>query len=259
MAISLAASGMVGRSTYASTNADLVNPLTMIPAAFDMAAYDDVNREPGRGKTIRWMSSPSIYVDTSPEVGTGMPIPASWISATQAAAGRFPAQWTGGVLSSSVSVGGSPPQDGTPGTIVIRFDNTINPSGCGGKVGQATFGWSGSGELAYGVVQLALSRLCGASSSVIEAVVGHEIGHTMGLGHLTVPGRSSLMEPSVRLAGLSPLDRENASVHYHRAPGHAAPDREPASSASLNFSRVWSPGGPGDRKVYVCGEDLDPR
>jgi hypothetical protein len=252
-AIALSGSGWVTRNTFASTNADLSNPLTLIPSSFDMPAYDDVAREAAGGETIRWMSAFTVYVDSRPEIGTGMAIPAHWLSATQSAAGSFPDQWTDGVFNPSVTVGTSPPADGTLNTIVIRFDNTINPSGCGGKVGQATFSWTSSGQLRWGVIQLALSRLCGAdTNAIVQAVVGHELGHTMGLGHMTLAGRSSLMEPSVNLTSLSALDRDVATIHYHRAPNHASPDREESSWSGLNQLLVPVPGAARER-TYVCG------
>jgi hypothetical protein len=256
--ITISGAGWITRNTFASTNADLTNPLTLIPSSFDMAAYDDVAREAGGGETIRWMSAFTVYVDSRPEAGTGMAIPAGWLSATQSAANAFPDQWTDGEFNPSVSVGTNPPADGTLNTIVIRFDNTINPSGCGGKVGQATFSWTSSGQLRWGVIQLALSRLCGNdTNAIVQAVVGHELGHTMGLGHMTLAGRASLMEPTVNLTSLSSLDRDVAAVQYHRAPNHSSPDREGSSWSGLNQLRVPVPGAARER-TYVCGLDVVP-
>jgi hypothetical protein len=208
------------------------------------------------------MSSFRIYVDTRPDVGTGMPVPAAWVSAAQAAAESFPAQWTDGVFDAPVTVGTSPPSDRTVGWIVIRFDSTINSSGCGGKVGQAQFSWSSAGELRWGVIQLAFSRLwmpscsANAADNVLQAVAGHEIGHSMGLGHSTLSGRSSLMEPTIRLLGLSALDRSDAAVQYRRAPGQTAPDREPSAYSGINTSITRAPSsGPSEEHTYVCGGD----
>jgi hypothetical protein len=237
----------------------------MIPSSFDMAAYGDIVREVDAGKTIRWMSSFRVYVDTRPEVGTGLVIPAAWISAAQAAANSFPDQWTDGEFDPLVTVGTTPPADGTVGWIVMRFDPSINPSGCGGTVGQAQFSWTSSGELRYGIIRLAFSRLwtpsCGANASdaVLQAVAGHELGHSMGLGHSTLAGRTSLMQPVVGVTALTALDHANATVHYHRAPGHAAPDKESSAYANLNFSRLPLPTGPGEEHTFVCGGDPDLR
>lgn len=258
-AITLSGSGWVTRNTYANTNASLTQPLSILPSSFDMGAYDDIAREASPGQTIRWMSGFTIYVDERPEAGTGMTLPGNWITAARSAASSFPRDWSDGEFAPSVSGGVTPPADRTVGTIVIHFDNTINPSGCGGKVGEAQFSWSGSGELRWGVVRLALSRLCGAADSVIRAVVGHELGHTMGLGHSTLSGRSSLMEPTVSLTSLSALDRANATVQYHRAPGHAAPDREASAYAGLNYARHPAAGGPAAERTYVCGGEVEER
>ena len=65
-----------------------------------------------------------------------------------------------------------------------------------------------------------------------------------------LPGRSSLMAPTVRLAEPSALDRAVARLHYGRAPGHAAPDREPAGAALLNFARASH--SPAARRTFVC-------
>jgi hypothetical protein len=262
-AITLSGSGMVTRNTFASTNNSLTNPLTMIPASFDMPAYDDIVREVDSGTTVRWMSSFRVYVDTRPEVGTGLVIPAAWISAAQSAAESFPDQWTDGQFNPPVTVGTTPPADGTVGWIVMRFDPSINPSGCGGTVGQAQFSWTSSGELRWGVIRLAFSRLwtpscsSNASSAVLQAVAGHELGHTMGLGHSTLAGRTSLMQPVVGVTSLTALDHADATVQYHRAPGHSSPDRESSAYAGLNLSRTAGPAGAlgpsAGEHTFICG------
>jgi Matrixin len=263
--ITLTGTGLVTRDTHANTNNSLTHPLTMIPSSFDMAAYGDIVREVDAGKTIRWMSSFRVYVDTRPEVGTGLAIPAAWISAAQSAAGSFPDQWTDGEFDPQVTVGTSPPADGTVGWIVMRFDPTINPSGCGGTVGQAQFSWTSSGELRWGVIRRAFSRLwtpscsSNASDAVLQAVAGHELGHTMGLGHSTLAGRTSLMQPVVGVTSLTALDHADATVQYHRAPGHSAPDKESSGYAGLNLSRTALPSGPGEEHTFVCGGDPDLR
>jgi hypothetical protein len=258
-AITISGPGYFTRNTFGSTNSSLTNPLTLISSGFDMAAYDDIVRET-TGTTIRWMSGVSIYVDTRPEVGTGMAIPAHWISATQSAAGAYPGVWSSGLIGASVTTGTTPPADGTPNTIVIRYDNNVNPSGCGGTVGQAQISWFSTGQLRWGVIRLALSRLCSASSdqSVIAAVVGHEIGHTFGLGHSDLAGRSSLMQPTISILSPTALDNANANVHYHRSPQHANPDQEPSSYSGMNFSRVPALAGREIERTVVCGGDPRP-
>jgi hypothetical protein len=60
------------------------------------------------------------------------------------------------------------------------------------------------------------------------------------------------MEPSVNLTSLSALDRDVATIHYHRAPNHASPDREESSWSGLNQLLVPVPGAARER-TYVCG------
>lgn len=246
--ITVSGSGFVTRTTYASTNANLPNALTVVPTSFDMASYNEVVRR-NSNATIRWTTTPSIYVDTRGDSVAGG-VPQSYVNAAVAAAQAFPDQWTGGQMNPSVTVGTAPPADFTTNTIVIRFTDAVNPSGCGGTVGVAHFSWNGSRELRGSVVRLALGRLCSSSGTVMQAVVGHELGHSFGLSHSTLSGRASLMEPVIRLTALSTLDQRNAALHYRRTPGHASPDVE----SNLFAQRGIAPQavGPDRRETYVC-------
>jgi hypothetical protein len=248
--------GIVPRATFArSTDTRWL----AIPSSFDMNAFDDMARE-YEPRTIRWLQAPAIYIDTrhvGPDVGPQLQ---TWIAEAQSAAAGFIAAWSNGVVgATTVQVGASPPPDGTAGWIIIRFDDDAGNYTGPNTVGNARTSWTINGrDISWSVVRLRFSLIPGSLyTGARTAVLGHELGHAMGMGHMD-GGTSSIMTPSVSIASLSTFDARAGSILYSRSPGNTSPDTD----SSFYYTGGLAPAGAPTREYqWVCGApvvDLTP-
>ncbi|MFN2382851.1 MAG: hypothetical protein ABR559_01150 [Gemmatimonadota bacterium] len=199
-----------------------------IPDAFDMAAFNDIARE-YEPRTIRWMAHPTVYIDTR---GSGIAAGAeltSWITQVQGAVAGYIAGWSNGAIhAASVTAGSAPPPDGTPGTIVIHFDENASRYSGPRTVGLARTFWDGSRIISSGIIWLRFS-LVRTSATSRGAVLGHELGHALGLGHMD--GRTpSLMTPSISAMALTSFDEDAGGILYSRSPGNQSPDTDSSNT-----------------------------
>ena len=226
----------------------------IVPESFDMGAFNDMARE-FEPRTIRWMSSPNIYIDTRPEGFAGGLELERWISEVRSDAPAFVSDWTGGMVDpGSVTVGDSPPPEGTPGTIVIHFSESDQRYSGPNTVGVARTFWSGDRSIASGAIWFRFERYSGPSNANIRrAVLGHELGHAIGMGHMN-GSTASIMTPSVSSPSLTGFDGDAGLLLYTRSPGNTSPDVDSQATyrGSLTPSRAVG------SYEWVCGAEQRP-
>jgi hypothetical protein len=200
---------------------------SLVPRSFDMTSFNDVARDHSAG-TLRWTSAPDVYVDVrGHSFAPGQSVPAAWVDQVAALAPGFVASWTGGALATrSVTVGSAPPPAGTPGVIVIAFDEDPAHYPNATAAGSAIASWDAQGVIRYATVRFRFSHLTGdAASFSRQAVIGHELGHALGMAHMD-GGVPSMMAAIIRTPELTVFDRAAGRLLYDRRPGNRADDRE---------------------------------
>jgi hypothetical protein len=221
--LSITGSSVYTRNTFArSTDSQWL----AIRSSFDMTAYNDVAREYAPW-TIRWIRRPNVYIDTShigPDPGIQLQ---TWITEALTSVEGFITEWSSGTAgAASVTVGTSPPPDGTTGWIIVRFDDDPSHYSGATTVGNANTGWNANREILYSTIRLRFSLVPGpVYASVRTAVLGHELGHALGMGHME-GSTPSIMTPRITLTSLSSFDSKAASIVYSRSPGNTAPDTD---------------------------------
>lgn len=248
LALTLSGSAIHRRETFARDGDDL---WLAIPRSFDMNGFDDMARdyEPW---TIRWVASPQIYFDVTPPAGypPGSELD-DWIVEVRGMLQAFVEEWSHGeVPAGGVTEGTSPPVAGSSsGWIVIGFSEDDGLYGSANTVGLATTYWNADQSIHSARIWLRFSKVSGAGNAgARQAVVGHEIGHAMGVGHMD-GATASLMTPSISRIDLSRFDVSVAHVLYTRSPGNSSPDTD----AIAYFRGALVPsGGPAGFRRWVC-------
>ncbi|HET6618215.1 MAG TPA: hypothetical protein VFH69_10440 [Gemmatimonadota bacterium] len=249
--LTLSGPGVYQRVTYAVSGDALWR---VVPTSFDMTAYNDVARQEWSTSTVRWTAPPTIYVDTRPEGFQAGPDLQKWISEVQAQAAAFVSKWSGSTIDpAAVIVTSSPPQDFSAGTIVIHFSESNSDYGnSSSTIGYARISWSSPGSIRGAAIWLRYVRYA-SDPSKRTGILGHELGHAMGMGHMN-GSAPSFMAPSIGSnTDLKPFDVQAAALLYGRAPGNRAPDTDASSSPQ---GQLVPAAAHVTEWVCVAGEDL---
>jgi hypothetical protein len=247
--LTLSGSGVHRRVTYARTGD---NKWRIVPSSFDMAAFNDVARDEYGSGTVRWTTRPTVYVDTRPEGFTSAEL-SIWISQVKIQAAEFISKWTGATIApAAVIATSSPPSDLAPGTIVIHFsENDSRYGGNSSFIGYARMSFTSGGTISSSAVWLRYLRYSGTTgASKRKGILGHELGHALGYGHMN--GETvSFMQPSLGTKiDLSSFDGLAASLLYSRSPHNTTPD-----SDDLDTYRGISASSALTMHEWVCGAE----
>jgi hypothetical protein len=245
-ALEISGSTVHRRRTYARSSH---TSWDAIPASFDMPAFNDVARE-YEPRTIRWLQNPNVYIDTTPHnFPGGGPVPPEWIAEIQGAVAARIAEWSDGEINpGSVTVGTAPPPEGTPGTIVIVFDEDPGRYPSAFSVGLARTFWSSSRAISSSRIWLRFGGIGDAGTR--RAIFAHELGHAFGMGHMG-GSTASIMTPVVSSPSLTTFDLKAGDIVYGRSPGNSSPDTDDAAT----FVGGLVPAGlPAGSYYWVCGD-----
>jgi len=214
--------------------------VTLIPAGFDVPAFDQLCRQPA---IHRWLTPPPVVVEARVLQFTSLAdaaLPATTVSQDDGPTRQMAldmqsvlADLTGGHFTSLASIavqrsaaGAAVPIMTSGRVTVARVTGMFTATGYGGftrwEIGPA-------GNIQSASILLD-TQFDNATSGVATVLRMHEFGHALGLTH--VLNRPSLMNPSAN-AGPTPFDRDATRIAWERPIGNQSPDNDP-SGASIN-------------------------
>jgi len=247
---------VVERHTLLNVKAGDAAKITLIPASFDLAAYDEMMRTTN-SRLQRWTTQPSLVL-----IGTVMQFTAGYSEQYTATAENITdgevsemighlreglSLWTAHTYETfaSVEVERHAAGERVPvfrqGQIVVGRYKDLR--GLGLTIGYGTWAENQQGAVVGGTVFL--DRGFDKDDERRRLLRIHELGHAHGYMHVTT--RVSVMNPAI---GPEPtdFDRTAATIAFQRPPGNVAPDTDPGAASSRSpFSTsarsrtVWSP------------------
>jgi hypothetical protein len=213
--------------------------LSLIPAAFDLQAFDEMFRG-ANSRLQRWTSPPSLVVvatvmrytdaDTDRYEALNERLTDAEVSALVSNLTEGLALLTAGTYSDFAAVDIERPESGERvnvqrvGRIVVGRYRGIRT--LAQTIGYGTWAEQSSGAVVGGTMWL--DRDFDKDDSRRRLLRIHELGHALGYNHVTT--RPSIMNPSI---GPEPtdFDRAGSTIAFQRPVGNKSPDTDPASSA----------------------------
>lgn len=252
-------SGYVERQTSVRTAVVAeTQRLSLIPASFDLGAFDQMFRP--SGGLQRWTRSPVLVILTSvmryngpsesSYAATGERLTSAEIEEMEAHFTAALRLLTGGTWSSFDAVLREDVREGERAT-VLRDGHVVAGRYVGIVSWSHTIGlgrWQLGSDGAVTGGTVFLDRDFDRDDERRRLLRTHELGHALGYMHVT--SRPSIMNPSI---GPEPtdFDAHGASIAFQRYPGNRAPDIDPTFRTGSPFlttsgARRWAP-------PVICG------
>jgi hypothetical protein len=247
--------GVVERQTMVVNPSEGRARLSLIPASFDLTAFDEMFRTSNE-RLQRWTSRPSLVVLGSVMtyrsgggnvyVATAEQLSDDEVNQMVAHLNEGLALLTGDTFTSFESLEVERPAAGaqvdverTGRIIVGRYNGIVTLAN--------TIGYGQWSELSNGTVvagAMFLDRDFDRDDPRRRLLRIHELGHA--LGYLHVEARTSIMNPAI---GPEPtdFDRAAAKIAFQRLPGNKSPDIDPSGSRAFS---VVSGGGEWKPPIY---------
>jgi hypothetical protein len=247
--VTIRGNGVVERETRIEGPGSGMARLSLIPASFDLEAFDQMFRALN-SRLARWTTRPSLVVlgTVMDYRSTGETYEATGESLTEDELTAMISQLTeglafltGGAYQTFASVNIERPAAGTriaplrPGSIVVGRYRGIS-------LFARTIGWGQWAEAADGTVTggaIFLDRDFDREDSRRRLLRIHELGHALGYQH--VEKRASIMNPAI---GPEPndFDRAGALIAFQRPVGNTSPDVDPSNASLLSSTGAvrWS-------------------
>lgn len=229
--------------------------LALIPATFDLAAFDEMFRA-SNSRLQRWTTRPSLVV-----IATVMKYNAGSTERFEASTDRLTdaevtalvsnlkeglALLTAGTYATFTSVDIEHPASGET-VNVRRVGKIVVGRYLGIRTDAQTIGYGDWAEQPDGTVvggTMWLDRDFDRDDSRRRLLRIHELGHALGYNHVTA--RTSIMNPVIGPEPTS-FDHDGSSIAFQRPVGNISPDTDPASSSGGRTSAVseesvrWTP------------------
>jgi hypothetical protein len=237
--VSVSGPGIVDRLTHLPVPGQNLF-VSLIPAAFDLPAFDQMFRDPG---LRRWTAAPPIAIErralqyTDVDMSEGVAVDDA-MAETELQELISDLTWalpqlTGGTFSAFERVSHQSAETGarvtllTPGQITVA--RVVGLEAATGRWGWGRWLYDDNGTVMGGIVMLDRDFERRATPSR-RALRSHELGHALGYAH--VSGRESVMNAS-GLTEPAPFDRDATRIAFQRKPGSRSPDVDPDPGRSV--------------------------
>jgi hypothetical protein len=251
--VAFTGSGFVARTTAVRVPGPAAS-VSLIPAAFDLRAFDEMFRV---SQLLRWTAAPPLRIQTRTLQFVGVndsDATALDEEMTDAEYTRLveDLQWalpqlTGGRFTGFAGVTRERADVGA--RVHILNSGTISIARVAGLTASTGFwGYSRWSPQSDGTItggECMLDRDFERSGSpFLRSLRSHELGHALGYNHVTV--RASVMNSAARIEP-NDFDRDASRIAFQRPPGNRAPDVDPGGISANNrapISGVWAPAVP---------------